>query len=298
MIAKAFDSNYSHSYQIASFMKNILVPVDFSVFSLNAAKAAAAIARKSGGNIHLLHLTDIPVGWSSQSVAKQQEYPVLEGRLVEAEIKLDKFSRQAFLKNCNVITYVRGGVAFEQINIFAKRNKISLIVMGVHGGGESEFKYIGSTAQKVIRTAPCPVMGVKKNYYLGGIKKILFASDFDENIAAPIDAVYDLAGDFGASIDLAYVNTPSRFVDDKTMEARMQKFMIAQKKVKFHTVIQNSSEKVSGILECAEKRKANMIAMATHLRRISPGYLLSVTESVLFHSKVPVLSFVIDRPSY
>jgi hypothetical protein len=64
------------------------------------------------------------------------------------------------------------------------------------------------------------------------------------------------------------------------------------------TVIQNSNEKEEGILECAKKRNANMIAMVTHLRKERSSYLVGVTESILFKSKLPVLSFVIDESRY
>jgi nucleotide-binding universal stress UspA family protein len=264
-------------------MKDILVPIDFSPYSLSAAKAAAVIAIKCGSNVHLLHIADIPVGWDKQSVAQQQKYPLF---------KLPIF------KNCNVGTNVQGGVPVEQINIFAKRNKMTLIVMGVHGAGESELKFIGSTAQRVIRTAPCPVLGVKKNFNFGSLKKILFASDFDEDVSGPVNSIKNLAYDFGANIDFAYVNTASHFVDDNTMQARMKNFVIVQKRVKFHTVIQNSNEKEEGILECAKKRNANMIGMVTHLRREKSSYLIGMTESILFKSKLPVLSFVIDESRY
>ncbi len=275
-------------------MKNILVPIDFSAYSISAAKTAAAIASKSGGTIHLLHLADIPVGWGQHSVMDQQQYPMYENRLVEANIKIEKFSMLPIFKNCKVTTHVQGGVPFEQINIFANQNKINLIVMGVHGAGESEQKFIGSTAQRVLRMAPCPVLGVKKNFNFGSIDKILFASEFVEDVSPAVNTVKNLADSFEANIDLAYVNTPGHFIDDVTMEARMQKFAIAQKKVKFSHVIQNSDEKVDGILQCAKKRNANLIAMVTHLRRQKASYLISVTESVLFHSKVPVMSFILD----
>jgi nucleotide-binding universal stress UspA family protein len=276
-------------------MKNILVPVDFSIYSISAAKTAVSIATKSGGTVHLLHLTDLPVRFGEKTIAEQQEYPQLEARLVEANMKLEKFAKQLFFKNCKVISHVEGGVAFEQINLFAQRNKITLIVMGVHGAGESEQRFIGSTAQRVQRTAPCPVLGVKKSFNLGKIKKILFASDFSEDVSPALNTVKDLADQFGANIDLAYVNTPGHFVDDFTMETRMLKFTTSQKKVKFHNIIHNSHEKVEGILQCAEKRNANLIAMVTHFRNQKASYLVSVTDSVLFHSKLPVMSFIFDE---
>ena len=279
-------------------MKNILVPIDFSPFALSAAKAAVTIARRTGGNIHLLHLAKIPVGWHKIAVSIQQKYPMLEDTLVDVKMKLERFSKHAMFKDRNVFTYVNGGVPFEQIVLFAKKNKIDLIVMGVHGAGETELKYVGSTAQKVIRIAHCPVLGVKRNYTFGSIKKILFASNFDEDVSPMINTIKNLASDLGANIDLAYVNTAGHFIDDTTMEAKMKQFSIAQKHVKFQHVIQNSIEKDEGILSCAKKRNASMIAMATHLRKQKAGYLISLTESVLFHSKLPVLSFVIDESRY
>lgn len=52
-------------------MKNILVPIDFSTYSISAAKTAAALAAKSEGRIHLLHLLpEVPVNWDNLSVAK------------------------------------------------------------------------------------------------------------------------------------------------------------------------------------------------------------------------------------
>lgn len=279
-------------------MKDILVPIDFSIYSISAAKAAAAIIGYSGGTIHLLHIADIPVGWGKQPAKVKQEYPLLEERLRDAKARLEKFSQLQAFENRNTISHVLGGVPFEQINIFAKRNNIDLIIMGVHGAGDSDLKFIGSTAQRVMRTAPSAVLGVKKSFNLGSLKKILFASDFDEDVSTAINIVKNLAYDCGANIDLAFINTPSNFVDDITMEARMRKFKLVQKKVKFHTVIQNSNEKEEGILHCAKKRNASMIAMVTHLRKQKAMYLLSVTETVLFRSKLPVLSFVIDEAMY
>lgn len=276
-------------------MKNILVPIDFSTYSLSAAKTAAALAAKSEGQIHLLHLLpEVPVNWDNLSVAKQQDYPMLEGKMVEAKIKLERFSRQPFFKDSDVIFHVQGGVAFEQINLFAKKNKMDLIVMGAHGDGESELKFIGSTAQRVIRAASIPVLSVKKNYNPGSIKKIMFASDFNPEVKPAMNTVKNLASTLGANLDLAYINTPGHFLDDNTMEARMQKFVVKEGRIKFNTVIQNSTTREEGILECAAKRKADMIAIVTHLRTHKPSYLISTAETVLLHSNVPVLSFVSD----
>jgi nucleotide-binding universal stress UspA family protein len=171
---------------------------------------------------------------------------------------------------------------------------MDLIVMGAHGDGESELKFIGSTAQRVIRSASIPVLSVKKNYNPGSIKKIMFASDFNPEVKPAMTTVKNLASMLGANIDLAYINTPGHFHDDTTMEARMQKFVVKEGQIKFSTVIQNNNNREEGILECADKRKADMIAIVTHLRTHKPSYQIGTAETVLLHSNVPVLSFVSD----
>jgi len=277
-------------------MKNILVPVDFSAYSLSAAKTAATLATKSGARVHLLHLlSEVPVNWDSLSVAKQQDYPILEGKLVEAKIKMERFSEQPFFKNNDVIFHVQGGVAFEQITLFAKKNKMDLIVMGAHGDGESELKFIGSTAQRVIRAATVPVLSVKKNYSPGSIKNLMFASDFNPEVKPAMNIAKNFASTLGANMDLAYINTPGHFIDDTEMEARMQKYVVKEGKVKFSTVIQNSNAREEGILECALKRKADVIAIVSHLRTHKPSYQIGTAETVLLHSNVPVLSFISDN---
>ncbi len=276
-------------------MKNILVPVDFSTYAMSAARSAAAIASRTGGTIHLLNIADIPVGWEHLPVSEQLKYPDLKRNLDESKAKIDKFAKLTILKDCKVISHVRGGVASEQLNLYADPNKISLMVMGAHGAGESDAKFLGSTAQRVVRTANCPVLSVKKGFSLDTLGNILFASDFDEDVTAIIPYLKNLAAAFGATIYFGYINTPGRFVDDHTMESRFQKVMKGLKGDQYKTIIQNSNEKEDGILDCAKRIKAGMIVMATHLRKQKPSYQVGVTESVLFKSSVPVMSFVLNE---
>lgn len=276
-------------------MKNILVPIDFSVYAQSAARAAVAVADKTGAAIHLLNIAAIPVGWQNLSVSEQQNHPLVEAKYVEAKINLDKFSQLPMFKGRTISTHLEGGIAFEQINIFAKKNHADLIVMCVHGSEEAATKFIGSTAQRVVRTAPCPVMSVKKDFSFGAIKKILFASDFDENVVPAINTTLDLAGHLAADVYFGYVHLPGDLVDQKIVESRLEKFGIAQKGITLNTVVHNSNEKEIGIIHCAKEQDAHIIAMVTHLRKQKPGYLLSTTDSVLFHSKVPVISFILDE---
>jgi nucleotide-binding universal stress UspA family protein len=275
-------------------MKNILIPCDFSIYAKTAASTGAWLARKTGAHVHLMHVVFAMPDWSKLPVEKQQNYPEIEARMVDAEIKLDKMAVSDLFKGCTVHTYVYTGSAREQIIEFAKSYNMDLIIMGAHGAGESDKIFIGSTAQQVIRNAPCPVLSVKKNYKPARVRKIVFASDFEnEQTDQAINKLKNLAAKLSASIDLVLINTPLNFYDTASAEMRLKQAIPVQQQVKFRTHIYNDLSREQGILNFARRNKADWIAMMAHSRKRQPYYHLGSTESILFQSTIPVLSFSI-----
>jgi len=274
-------------------MKNILVPFDFSPHAITSAKAGAALARKTGAQLNLLHVVYAPPEWDRMPVSMQQGYPQVEARMVEAEIKLDKFVENKFFDGVNVQTFVYSGVAHEQIVQFAKAYKMDLIVMGAHGAGESDKLFIGSTAQRVLRKAPCSVLSVKKDYTPKTIKKILFPTDFEEGGIKWLNTVKNMAADLKAGISLLFVNTPFNFYDTPSAERKLTDLIPVQRAVKFYSFIYNDFDREKGILSFAKNRRMDLIAMVTHNRKGQPNYQLGITETLLYHTDIPVLSMVL-----
>ena len=274
-------------------MKNILIPVDFSAFSLSAAKTGAFLASKAGSKLHFLHIiSGMPVGWHNLSAEVQHQSAELEVKMKETQSKMEKFAQDPQLKSTVAETYIRGGVPFEQIILFAEDRKMDLIVMGVHGAGESDGQFIGSTAQKVVRVASCSVLTVRKSFEPESIRNIMFASDFKEDIQPALGTVKELAANLKATIDLAYINTPDNHVDTQAMEMKMKKYINGQKEVTVNTVIHSNQEREEGLLTCTKERNANLLALVSHLHKKKASYLLDMTEDVIFHSDVPVLSLI------
>jgi nucleotide-binding universal stress UspA family protein len=273
-------------------MKNILIPFDFSKFAQSAAKTGASLARKTGAQLNLLHVVYAPPEWDRMPVGMQQGYPEVEARLVEAEIKLDKYAASEVFKGVNVQTFVYSGVAHEQISQFAKAYNMDLIIMGAHGSGDSDKLFVGSTAQHVIRKSHIPVLSVKKEYTPKSIKKILFPTDFEDGGMSSLNTVKNLAADLKASISLLFVNTPFNFYDTPSAERKMTDLIPVQRAVKFYSFIYNDFDREKGILNFAKNRKMDMIAMVTHNRKGRPNYQLGVTETLLYHTNIPILSMV------
>jgi nucleotide-binding universal stress UspA family protein len=296
MLLKGLNLNVRvHVYYLAlklKIMKNILVPVDFSVFSESAAKMGVFLARKTGAQLHLMHVANAPADWNGMNVVEQQRYPEIEGRMVEAEIRLDKFVADILFKDITTNTYVYAGTAYDQILQFVESYKMDLVIMGAHGAGETYGLFIGSTAQRVIRSAKCPVLSVKKEYTPKEIKNILFPSDFDENKKALFNVVKEFAEELKADMNLLFVNTPGGFADEETAEDKLSAYIPASNGITVKGFVYNALETERGIINFSEKEQIDLIAMTTHNRKGKPNYLLGVTETVLFHSDVPILSIV------
>lgn len=274
-------------------MKNILIPTDFSSFSKSAMRTGAYIASKTDATIHLLNICQAPEDWNRLSVTQMQRFPEIESRIVESELRLEKTLSEPIFSGLDVKTCVMGGSAYRQILDYAEKFKIDLIVMGAHGNNESDGPFIGSTAQKVLRVAPCLVLSVKKNFKPASLKKLVFASSYNEfSLTKSFKAIKSFALDIGAKVDFVHINTPTSFHDSDTIEKNMREFALPHRDLKPNFFIHNDYSTETGIVNLAKKIKANMIALVTHNRKGRSNYMLGVTETVLLHSEMPVLSQV------
>lgn len=275
-------------------MKTILIPTDFSAYATSAINTGVSLAKKSNSEIILLHVFPAPMDWNRVPIEKQQEHPEHEARMVESELKMEKFLKDNMLKGIKVTGLVRPGIVQEQIIEVAKRYNCELIIMGAHGLGESHRYFIGSHAQKVLRTSPCPVLSVKKEFQPASIKKVVFAANFEESLTQPFSKVISFLRVTGAKLTLLYINTPSNFKDTPSVAKAMEKLMNAYPDVKMKAEVYNAFDVEKGMMAYAEEHNVQIIAKVTHNRARRAGYDFGITEGLLYKSKLPVLSIMMN----
>ena len=143
-------------------LKSILVPVDFSDPSNQALRYAARFAQHFGGEITLLHIVQT-------SVAPFPEVPPyldhVEADFENAERALQTLAAQQTLKSSAIQTVVRTGLAAHEIVEAARDLDSDLIVIATHGYTGWKHLCIGSTTERVVRTAPCPVFVVREKQH-------------------------------------------------------------------------------------------------------------------------------------
>jgi nucleotide-binding universal stress UspA family protein len=139
-------------------IKRILVAHDFSDSAQHALDLALDIAEKLGGTILVIHAYDVPTFGLPEGPAMTAE--MIRQIETAARTALDGVVSRARRPGVLVEGVLRQGPAWSEIDAAAKEAKADLVVVGTHGRRGLARALLGSVAEKVVRTAPCPVLTV------------------------------------------------------------------------------------------------------------------------------------------
>jgi len=143
--------------------KAILVATDFSECAGAAFKLAKNLARQFGAKIVLLHVIQLRIVARLAEHLKVEPDGLLPAFREEAQLHLDAFLKECRCGSLEVTSMVTVGIPFQEIAVVARDLAADLIVMGGYGRsgrGPIEEVFFGSTAEKVVRLLPCPVLCV------------------------------------------------------------------------------------------------------------------------------------------
>lgn len=145
-------------------LKNILVATDFSDCSEAALSYGRELARQFGARLHVLHVVETVLADSLGVYGYASVMPELQVELEESDRRRleqlisddDRTSLRATTTLCSFDTPAHA------IDDYARTENIDLIVIGTHGRRGLSHLVLGSVAEKVVRTAPCPVLTVRR----------------------------------------------------------------------------------------------------------------------------------------
>jgi nucleotide-binding universal stress UspA family protein len=149
---------------MAPIVTSILVPTDFSETSDAALAYAKTLAGCLGASLHVLHVFAEP--YAPALYAPEVYAAVPEEAREEALEQVRALLAERL--SAEEVIYFRGtrailsGVAAKKIVRYAADHDVQLIVMGTHGRGGMSHFILGSVAEQVVRTAPCPVLTVRE----------------------------------------------------------------------------------------------------------------------------------------
>lgn len=293
-------------------IKKILVPLDFSAPSLKALQYACPLAKRLRASVHLVHVNDLvmiaPPLAPTFSLAPDFGHQLRRRlRRIGADC-----SPRISAKRC----HVRNGRAFDQICREARVVDADLIVVATHGYKGLKHILLGSTAERVVRSALCPVLIVRERgrEFVGKrpgavpkIGHILVPTDFSEHAQHAMRYAIGFAKRFGARLTLFNMIYPQYYVTnpdylpydfgelfDEIRRAAKQDMaaLVAATSfqgVRFKARIEEGHP-AEHIVEFAAKNGVDLIITSTHGRTgLKHAVMGSIAEQLVRYAKCPVL---------
>jgi universal stress protein A len=142
-------------------IERILFPIDFSEGSMNALDYAVSLSKEYNAKLYLLHVVhdiSMTAGWQVPHIRVDELYRDMEEG---AKKQIEKCCEEDLRDVKDVEKIVIRGIPDEEILKVARDEKIDIIVIGTHGRTGIDRLLFGSTAEKVVRRSPCPVLSVR-----------------------------------------------------------------------------------------------------------------------------------------
>ena len=194
-------------------IKRIVCPVDFSEISRHAFDRALAVARSYNGEVTVMHVLQLPAHLPALAYAPAGPGPL--GFEVPDRVHISsELSRFLGLEQASDVPVhqeiVEAGAVHKEILIQASRMSADLIVMGTHGRSGVDHLFLGSVAEKTLRTSPVPVLTVPPRAPEHAaasmpFRSVLCAVDFSQDSARALSYAASLAQHAGGRLTIMHV---------------------------------------------------------------------------------------------
>jgi nucleotide-binding universal stress UspA family protein len=285
----------------------ILVPVDFSDYSLKAAIVGFDIAQSLGAKMVLYHSSPQPefltIPYSDVIVYDSALYLNYELTEKETNEKFENFINEMTdkidlvkWKKAKPEYIVKVGDAMDDILAYIDLHPPKLVVMGIRGGNAQSDDLMGSTTAGVIFSTKVPVLALPENTrdnWLENFKNVAYATNFESNDFMAIDRLMKLLTPFKTKVVCLHVdlgNNPR--LDEARLEGMKQalKEKYPQSSFECHLVKSNSfSEAVDNFIK---ENEVDLLALTTRRRNLLTRlFNPSVTRKMVLHTQTPLLIF-------
>lgn len=287
-------------------IQEVLVPVDFSNYSLAACEFGFRLARDLDCSVKLLHAfftpfypASVPFGdsFTLQTTDKDlyQDVKNKTEREMESLVKrIEGEITAGTLPKVNYRTVLVEGLPEEEIISYSKKRKPTAIVMGTRGKNAKELDLIGSVTAEVMDGCKTPVFAIPEGAKvrdLSDMRTIVFLTNFQEREFKAFDIMMKFLKNHPVKVYLAHIAKKGDVWNEIKLSGIQKRFseMYPQLQTEYKLIDQNE-----GLEETLEKfvnqNKIDMISLSSSRRNIfarmfNPG----IARRMLFHSDTPLL---------
>jgi nucleotide-binding universal stress UspA family protein len=285
----------------------ILIPVDFSEYSVHACTLGFNFAKEIEGRITILHAFYTPYFPISISMSDTFSYQTVneeESILFqkEAEKELDKFSnfisekiRKGEWPNVPYTVILRNGLPEEEIANYSKSASPNLIIMGTRGKNQKDADLIGSVTAEVLDMVKTPLFAIPEKTpftNFSEIKRIAIGTSFEQKDLIAVDMILRMFQSYNIEYYFFHITQKQ---DDAWNEIKLGGIKEYFAKQYPQTVIQYSiidgRDFVLNLERFIRDNQIDVIALSTHKRNIfARMFNPSMARKMLFHTDTPLLA--------
>lgn len=285
----------------------VLIPIDFSSYSIKACGVGFNIAKTFGMEVVLLHVYFTPIYASSLPYGDIFSYQFsddenLKNILQKVHADLNSLSENikekiesGELPNVNFSCKLREGIPEEEILKYSKEHAPKLIVMGTRGKNQKDIDLIGSVTAEVIERSRITVFAIPENTSLQNFikaKRIAFITNFDQRDLVLFDAFIRSIKSFHLSLSLIHLadeNSKDAWGEIKLAGIK-EYFQKQYPDIEMQYDIVISDDFLNSLDNYIKEYKIDIIAMTSYRRNIfSRLFNSGITRKMIFHSDTPIL---------
>jgi nucleotide-binding universal stress UspA family protein len=287
--------------------RKILVPIDFSTPSQNAARFAVHLASKYGSEIKLVHVFNSPMvdmipftDAASIQIDIDISYNVLQknakDKLLKFYTDLKSFAKEVGQEQIKIGYSLLEGYAAYGIIDMSQRYKPGIIVMGTKGEGYRSTELLGSVATEVSDETRLPLLIIPEAAVLKGVedvKNVLYTTNFDESDFVAIRKLISIISSFSVNIHCLHVSEePESSFVKANMDRLKEYFTEINPKVNLTCSVIKGKEIVKVFKNYIANNGINLVSL-THQKRNLLSKMLnpSITKKMIYQADIPVLLF-------
>jgi nucleotide-binding universal stress UspA family protein len=284
----------------------ILVPVDFSDYSMKACDLAFNLAQSIGAEVVVLHAYYTPIYNNVllmdaiPSSVKDDESIIRIVKQAKADMEnltnlLKRKIDNGSLPNVKFTTILKDGIPEEEIIKFSKEYRPSIVFMGTRGKDRKELDLIGSVTAEIIERSNIPVFAIPENNQLNDfneVKNIAFTTNFEPKDLLAFEKLVELLQPFKYKVHFVHIEQNKDAWNEIKLAGIKQYFNKQYPDLETDYILIQDKEILTALDSFVKEKNIDIISLTTHKRNIlSRLFNPSIARKMIFHANTPMLIF-------
>ncbi len=282
----------------------VLIPVDFSNYSMKACQFGFNMAKSLGIEVVLLHVYFTPVYTTSLPYGDVFNYSLPDDENskhilhhVHADLNAlsDKIKAKITSGEFPEVKYtciLREGIPEEEILRYSKENHPLTIIMGTRGKDQKDIDLIGSVTAEVIERSHVPVLAIPENTAIKNLaeaKHIAFITNFDQRDLIAFDSLINSLKPYQFSVSLIHLSDTKDTWNEIKLGGIKEYFQKQYPSLEIHYDVVMSDDFLNSLEKYIQSNHIDIIALTSYKRNIfSRLFNPSIARKMIFHSDTPL----------